>query len=179
MLVLRLLVALVIVCGYGFAQEPEIGKATIPFNGIGPVTYEIDWDVDPNECQSKMYEWAVEGKLKCVGRVIQDSGIPLLEPGLRGAIMENQRDFHVGAQNMYRLQAVAYLTQPWIDFKNAESQVKVLSQVMQKMQDVARVICEAGDTEYDGPSVGCIKTETARGLMAKALTRDNGSEDKE
>ncbi len=169
MQVLRLFVALFFMVGYGFAQEEKL-----PFNGV-PIIYEIDWDVNPNECQSKMYEW-VEGKLKCVGRVIQESGIPLLEPGLRGAIMEQQRDFHVGAQNMYRLQAAAYLTQPWIDFKNAESIVKVLSQEMQKMQDVARVICEAGNTEYDGPSVGCIKTETAQGLMAKALS---GKKDKE
>jgi len=95
---------------------------------------------------------------------------------LHNAIMENQRDFHLGAQNMYRLQVVAYSTQAWLDFKNAESAVKVLSLNMQKMQDVARVICEEGNTEYDGASVGCIKTETARGLMSKALTR---TEDKE
>ncbi len=175
MQVLRLFVALVIACGCAFAQESDIGKVTIPFNGV-PITYEIDWDVNPNKCQSKLYEWAVEGKLKCVGRVVQDSGIPLLEPGLVGAITVKQRDFHLGAQNMYRLQVVAYSTQQWIDFKNAESIVKVLSQEMQKMQDVARVICEAGNTEYDGPSVGCIKTETARGLMAKALS---GKKDKE
>ncbi len=176
MLVLRLLVALVVACGFTFAQETEIGKVVIPFNGIGSATYEIDWDVNPNECQSKMYEWVVEGKLKCVGRVIQESGIPLLEPGLRGAIMEKQRDFHVGAQNMYRLQAAAYLTQPWLDFKNAETVVKALSQDMQKMQDVARVICEDGNTEYDGPTVGCIKTETALGIMAKALTTDKDND---
>ena len=89
--------------------------------------------------------------------------------------MELQRDFHVGAQNMYRLQAAAYLTQPWIDFKNAEAIVKALSENMQKMQDVARDICKAGDTEYSGPTVGCIKTETARGLIAKALS---GNKDK-
>jgi len=174
-------------CVYSFAEEPGItisggleagnpldGTVTLP-NGT---TYEIDWDVRPDACQSKIYEWA-DGKLKCVGRVIQESGVPLLEPGFVGALTEMQRDFHVGAQNMYRLQAVAYLTQPWIDFKNAESQVKVLSEKMQKMQDVARAICEAGDTEYDGPTVGCVKTETARGLIAKALSKNKNEEEED
>lgn len=179
MLVIRSIVLAIVLCGVVLAQED--GEEKIPFNGIietGIIRdsgYEINWDVPPDACESKMYSW-VEGKLKCVGRVIQESGIPLLEPGLRSAIMEAQRDFHVSAQNMYRLQAAAYLTQPWIDFKNAESLAKVLSVGMQKKQDVARVICESGNTEYDGPSVGCIKTETALGLMAKALT---GNKDKE
>jgi len=172
---LRLFVAFIVTCGLAFAQELEIGKVTIPFNGITEVTYEIDWDVNPDVCESKLYEWA-DGKLKCVGRVVQESGIPLLEPGLRGAIMENQRDFHLGAQNMYRLQVIAYSTQEWIDFKNAESVVKVLSQNMQNMQDVARDICKRGNTEYSGPTVGCIKTETAQGLMAKALTENKEKE---
>ena len=129
------------------------------------------WDVPPEVCQSKTYEWT-DGALKCIGRVIQDSGIPLLEPGLRGATMEAQRDFHVAAQDMYRLQALAYLTPEWIDFKNAEMVTKQKSEAMEKMQAVARGICEAGKTEYSGPAVGCIKTETARGLISKALTSE-------
>ncbi len=168
---LRLFVVFIMTCGFGFAQE----HAVLVSEPSLKITYEIDWDVDPDVCESKLYEWA-DGKLKCVGRVVQDSGIPLLEPGLRGAIMEAQRDYHLAGQNMYRLQAVAYLTQPWIDFKNAEMMTKIQSQKMGALQDVARDICERGNTEYSGPMVGCVKTETAQGLMAKALT---GNKDKE
>jgi hypothetical protein len=184
MLGLRLLIILVVTCGFAFAQVissnaveddvPIIGEVTIPYNGV-PVTYEIDWDVNPSECQSKMYEWT-DGKLKCVGRVVQDSGVPLLEPGLYNAIMEAQRDTHLAGQNMYRLQAVLYTTQSWVDFKNAESIVKVKSQEMAKLQDIAREICKSGNTEYSGPLVGCVKTKTAQGLMAKALS---GNKEKE
>ncbi len=132
-------------------------------------TISIDWDVPPEACQSKTYEWT-DGALKCIGRVIQESGIPLLEPGLRGATMEAQRDFHLAAQNMYRLQAVAYLTTEWIDFKNAETVAKRLSEAMEKLQNMARAICEAGNTEYSGPMVACVKTATAGGLISKALS---------
>ncbi len=166
----------------GLAQAAEIpkadGKIVItggesfslnPTVDYGPPTISIDWDVPPEACQSKTYEWA-DGALKCIGRVVQESGIPLLEPGLRGAIMEIQRDFHLTAQNMYRFQALAYLTPEWIDFKNAETATKQQSAAMEKLQDTARVICEAGATEYSGSAVGCVKTKTARGAIGEALS---------
>lgn len=153
---------IVITGGESFSLNPTVDYG----NG-----YLVDFDVPPEACQSKTYEWT-DDALKCVGRVIQDSGLPLLEPGLRGAIMESQRDFHLGAQNMYRLQAAAYLTPEFIDFKNAETATKQLSAAMEKLQDTARAICKAGGTEYSAPAVGCIKTQTAMGMVAEALSRN-------
>ena len=145
-----------------FSLNPTIDYGTVQM---------LEMDVPPGECQSKTYEWA-DGSLKCVGRVIQESGIPLLEPGLRGAIMESQRDFHLSAQNMYRFQAAAYLTPQFIDFKNAETATKQQSAAMEKLQDMARSICKAGATEYSSSAVGCIKTQTAGGMMAEALSKE-------
>jgi len=153
----------------GDIVQMPAGEITLDRGGIS-TTISIDWDVPPEVCQSKTYEWT-DDSLKCIGRVIQDSGLPLFEPGLRSSIMETQRDYHLSAQNMYRLQAAAFLTTEWIDFKNAETVVKTQSAAMEKLQDIARAICKASDTEYSGTQVGCVKTQTAQSLISKALTK--------
>ncbi len=127
-------------------------------------------DTMPEQCQSKLYEWS-EDSFKCVGTVVQDSGLPLFEPGFRTALLEAQRNMHLAAQNMYRFQANAYLTPEYLDFKNAETLTKIESGRLKALQDKARAICDAAGSQYDGPKVACVKKETGMGLISKALSR--------
>ena len=155
----------------GITLDRGVDVPGLKFNPEIPTYTSVPiWDVPPEACQSKTYEWT-EGAFKCIGRVIQESGIPLLEPGLRGAVMESQRDYHLSAQKMYRLKAAVYLTPQWLNFKNAEELMKRGSEAMEKLQDMARAICGTGNTKYSGSMVACVKTETAGGMISKALSR--------
>lgn len=185
MVALRISLALLTCVVLSFGQGSEIAIAGLEANVSGPAgiwigpdgtTVSIDWDQPPEKCLSGLYQWTGDG-LQCVGQIVQADGVPRLDSGLRTAVLESQRDYHVSTQNMYAAQVSWQRTLEYLDFKNKEEFAKQLSEAMETLQNRARAICAAEGTEYQSSSVSCIKTESAMAKYAKALAVKEGTKE--